>query len=111
MPKFRVYLAASVDGYIAETDGSVAWLDGFGSEDYGYEAFAAGIKTVIMGRTSFDQTVSFDVPWPYAGKRSLVMTHRDPPDIAPDDVSFVSGAAQDIAAGLEDTDSDVWLMG
>ena len=32
MPKFRVYLAASVDGYIAEANGSVAWLDSFGAE-------------------------------------------------------------------------------
>ena len=64
-----------------------------------------------MGRTSFDQTVSFDVPWPYPGKQTLVMTHRDLPAITIDDVSFVSGAAEDIAAGLDDTDGDVWLMG
>ena len=111
MPKFRVYLAASVDGYSADSEGSVAWLDAFGSDDYRYEAFSAGINTVIMGRTPFDQTVSFDVPWPYAEKRSLVMTHRAPPDVSPNDVSFVSGSAEDIAAGLDDTDGDVWLMG
>ena len=54
MPKFRVYLAASVDGYIADADGSVAWLDRFGADDYGYEAFSARINTVVMGRMSFD---------------------------------------------------------
>ena len=96
MPKFRVYLAASVDGYIAEADGSVAaWLDAFGAEgsenakvagdpketeSFGYEAFIATIDTLVMGRTTFDQVLSFDVRWAYAGKHCVVMTHRDTPD-------------------------------
>ena len=81
------------------------------SESYGFETFNATIETVIMGRTSFDQVLSFDVPWPYAGKQSLVMTHRNAPDVAIEDVSFVSGSAEAIAASLGDSSGDVWLMG
>ena len=126
MQKFHVYLAASVDGYIAEADGSVAWLDAFegeGSEDaknlgntsdqnpYGYAPFYETISTLVFGRTTFDQVLSFDVSWPYAGKQTLVMTHRDPPDVSIDGVSFVSRSAEDIAAGLEGSKGDVWLIG
>jgi hypothetical protein len=64
MPKFRVYLAASVDGYIAGAGGSVAWLDAFdgeGSDDaksleetcdqdpYGYELFYENIAAGLEG--------------------------------------------------------------
>jgi dihydrofolate reductase len=126
MKNFSVYLAASVDGYIAEADGSVAWLDAFegeGSEDaknlgntsdqnpYGYAPFYETISTLVFGRTTFDQVLSFDVSWPYAGKQTLVMTHRDPPDVSIDGVSFVSRSAEDIAAGLEGSKGDVWLIG
>jgi dihydrofolate reductase len=111
MPKFRVYIAASVDGYIAEEDGSVSWLDAFDAADYGYNVFSATIATVVMGRTSFDQTLAFGT-WPYAGMRSMVLTHRDPPDVSVPDCSFVSGSEETIASGLDKSGGgDVWVMG
>ena len=111
IPKCRVYIAASVDGFIAEQDGSVSWLDAFHSADYGYEAFSATIGTVVMGRTSFDQTLAFGV-WPYTGKRSVVLTHRVPPAASIPECSFVSGFTKAIASDLEtSSDGDVWVMG
>lgn len=50
-PSFKIYVAVSVDGFIATPDGGVDWLDAFhgGDSDYGYAEFVAGIATV--GRT------------------------------------------------------------
>ncbi len=77
-PSIDVYLAVSLDGYIARDDGAIDWLteipplDG---EDYGYAAFMASIDAVVMGRATWDTVAHFD-PWPYAGKRMVVLTSR-----------------------------------
>ena len=53
--KVRVYIAASLDGYIAHSDGDIDWLDSVArpDEDYGYAAFIETIDTVIMGRKTY----------------------------------------------------------
>lgn len=75
MPQTVVYIATSLDGYIATPDGSVDWLKPFESFDYGYNQFLAAIDRVIMGRKTFDQCLTLG-PWPYEGKVVHVMTHR-----------------------------------
>ena len=79
MTTFLVYIAASVDGFIARPDGSLDWLPGtpdgppMPSEDHGYDAFMARVDTVVMGRGTFDTVRDF-VPWPYLGKRVVVLS-------------------------------------
>ena len=46
-----LYIAASLDGYIARPDGSVDWL--FSDDDYGYQTFFASIDTVLLGRKTY----------------------------------------------------------
>ena len=55
MPEIRGFIAATLDGYIADTDGGMEWLNEFGDSDYGYEDFIAEIDTVVIGRKTFDQ--------------------------------------------------------
>jgi dihydrofolate reductase len=81
------YIAASLDGYIAPANGSVDWLEPFAAVDYGFDAFFADIETLVMGRSTYDQCRGFDV-WPYPGRRTTVLTHRDADPDAPDGVSF-----------------------
>ena len=50
-PQFRLYIAASLDGFIATPDGGVAWLKPFQTDEYDYEAFFDTIGIVILGRT------------------------------------------------------------
>ena len=73
--RIRLYIATSLDGYIATPDGDVAWLEPFHAGDYGYDDFLKGIGTLVMGRTTFDQVLGFGA-WPYAGKRAIVLTSR-----------------------------------
>ena len=48
-------------------------------EHYGYRAFFDSVDTLVIGRSTYDLALTFD-PWPYAGKRCLVLTHspREP---------------------------------
>lgn len=64
----HVFIATSLDGFIARPDGALDWLfaaSGKG-EDHGYDRFMAGVDGVVMGRGSFEAVLGFGVPWPYA---------------------------------------------
>ena len=76
--KCSIFIAASLDGFIARTDGSVDWLDvadHSGGEDHGYKAFVDTVDVLVMGRNSFDKVLTFG-EWPYADQRVAVLTHR-----------------------------------
>jgi dihydrofolate reductase len=111
-PLLRYYVAASVDGFIATPDGGVDWLAPFQEAEVGFEAFMRGIGTVAMGRTTYDQVIGFGGPWPYAGKRAVVLTSRPLGDAPPGVEARAGGAAdlaQDLRAGTQA--GDVWLVG
>ncbi len=65
----KVFIATSLDGYIADKDNKIDWLhqlphpDG---DDFGFDAFIAGIDALLMGRNTFEMVLSFGVEWPYS---------------------------------------------
>jgi dihydrofolate reductase len=69
MNQHHVFIATSLDGYIADADGGVGFLDTFPmpeGDDMGYYAFMAQVDALLMGRKSFETVLSFGVEWPYA---------------------------------------------
>jgi dihydrofolate reductase len=74
-----VFIAISLDGFIARVDGGLDWLSIVEreGEDYGYREFFDGVDALVMGRRTYDTVVGFDV-WPYAGKRCIVLAHAPP---------------------------------
>ncbi len=62
----HVFIAASLDGFIARPDGDIGWLTGRDApdEDHGYDAFIKDIDALIMGRGCYEAVCGFD-PWPY----------------------------------------------
>jgi dihydrofolate reductase len=74
-----VFIATSLDGFIARLDGSIDWLSRVEcpGEDYGYGRFHDSIDTVIVGRKTYQTALGFPA-WPYGGKRCIVLTHQAP---------------------------------
>ena len=72
MRKIRLFIASSLDGYIARASGDVDWL--FTDSDYGYDQFFAQIDTLIMGNKTYQQIVGFG-EYPYKGKESFVFSN------------------------------------
>lgn len=75
MKKVVLYVAASLDGFIARTDGAIDWLplpDAAG-EDYGYGAFLETVETLLLGRKTYEQVLTLG-PWPYADRRCVVFS-------------------------------------
>ena len=120
MPTIILYIAVSLDGYIADAGGGVGWLPsgdgGSGGDDYGYAGFYAGVDAIVMGRRTYEQVRGFDVPWPYVGKPVYVFTNRtaDDGDDAghPPEVRFISCDAAAFARNIADRYAGiVWLVG
>jgi dihydrofolate reductase len=83
--KVSVYIATSLDGFIARKNGDLDWLPPGkeGSEDYGYAEFMSSIDFIVMGRNTFEKVLTFG-GWHY-DKKVIVLTSRDltiPPELA-----------------------------
>ena len=79
--KVSVFVATSIDGFIARKKGELDWLDAANAtvtdgEDCGYHAFMETVDVLAMGRKTFEQVLSFG-EWPY-GQTSVVVLSRDP---------------------------------
>jgi Dihydrofolate reductase len=81
-PKISVFIATSLDGYIAGENDDLGWLDRFNvqhaaiapDDDCGYREFFASIDVLVMGRKTYEKVLTFG-KWPYEGKRVIVLSH------------------------------------
>ncbi|GAA0514042.1 dihydrofolate reductase family protein [Deinococcus depolymerans] len=107
---FRVFIAASLDGFIARPGGELDWLPGASpdgvpapaGEDHGFLAFLSGVQVVVMGRGTFETVRDFR-PWPYAGKTTVVLSRSlGPADLPADrpDLRVHPGPVERLAAEL-----------
>jgi len=83
--KVSVYIAASLDGFIARKNGDLDWLPAGneGGKDFGYAEFMSTIDHVVMGRNTFEKVLTFG-GWFY-DKKVIVLTSKDltiPPELA-----------------------------
>lgn len=76
-----VFIATSLDGFIAREDGSLDWLPADGGEPHGYTEFMDSVDALVIGRKTFEAVLSF-AAWPYGKKPVIVLTSK-PADIVP----------------------------
>jgi len=71
------YVAASLDGYIAKTDGDVSWLDSLGisMDETDYDAFFGTVDALVMGRKTYDFVQNYGT-WPYGDTPTWVCSTR-----------------------------------
>lgn len=74
-----VYIATSLDGFIARENDDIDWLpngeDAESEEDYGYQEFIDSVDALVMGRNTYELALSFD-SWPYGEKPVIVLSSR-----------------------------------
>jgi dihydrofolate reductase len=115
MGHVTLYIATSVDGYVADEDGAVDWLDQFrsdseGSEEAGgYAEFFESVDCLVMGATTYQQVLGFG-EWPYGETPTYVFTHRELSP-ATEAVGFVDGDVAAVIEELERRHDHVWLVG
>lgn len=110
MRKLKLYIAASLDSYIAGPNGEIDWLEVGGDLDYGYQEFNSSIDTTLMGTATYQLTLTFD-DFPYPDTTNYVFTRgMPPPDTAY--VRFISGDIAGFVRSLkEQPGKDIWLIG
>lgn len=79
--KVVLFIAASADGYIADPQGNIDFLNmaDIPGEDFGYASFTSGVDTVIMGRKTFEKVQSLGVAFPHEGKEVLIFSRKKQP--------------------------------
>lgn len=65
----HVFMATSLDGFVARADHNLDWLNAVpppsDGDDMGYAAFTASVDGIVMGRATFETVMGFDIEWPY----------------------------------------------
>lgn len=112
MRKVVFYIATSLDGYIASPDGLVDWLPvPSADEDYGYAEFLTSVDTTLLGRTTYEQVLTFG-EWPYAAQTNYVFTHNPPTEAAHSSVEFVTEEPVEFVGKLrQEEGGTIWLIG
>ena len=103
-----LFIATSLDGYIAGPGGSLDWL--FTDEDYGYDAFIEGVDTLAMGRHTFETVMNFG-EWPYPGLDTWVFSRMQNPPLDPR-VRYTSAAPADwLDSVSREPGKNIWIVG
>ena len=118
MARTQYYVAASLDGFIAEADDGLQWLfdaadDPTTGEDANYNAFYSQVTAIAMGASTYEIIVAHDRPWDYVGRPTWVFTHRELPVPDGADVRFVQGSPQDHIADMRAAagEGSLWVLG
>lgn len=114
MRKIKLYIATSLNGKIAQTDGSIDWLESIPNPDqldYGYSKFYDSVDTTIQGNTTYKQIISWGIDFPYADKKNFVFT-KDQNLKNTKYVKFVSTNHIEFTKELKNQKGkDIWLLG
>ncbi|MBN9483831.1 MAG: dihydrofolate reductase [Bacteroidetes bacterium 43-93] len=88
--KIILFIACSLDGYIAKEDGDISWLDVVGTpgEDYGYSKIVEQTDTFILGRKTYDKVLTFGGTFPHDDRQTYVITRNGRPSV--DNLHFYS---------------------
>ena len=98
--KASVFIATSLDGFIARENGAFDWLPA-DPEPHGYDEFIASVDALVIGRKTFETAAAFD-PWPYGTKPVVVLTSQPSALKAPagSACEFMSGSPREIVDRL-----------
>ena len=103
--ELSVFIATSLDGFIARTNGALDWLQGDSGgsppPDFGYQSFFDSVDGLVMGRRTFEVVRAFP-RWPYGSKPVVVLSSGPitiPAELAKS-VEHARGSPQEIVAGL-----------
>lgn len=115
MRKIKLYIAVSMDGYIADINGELDWLTDYPINkefNYGYDEFYQSVDTVIMGGKTFRDILNMDVIYPYRDKHSYIISRTNGFPTTLKDINFISKDIMDSIFALKSKEGkDIWLVG
>ena len=111
MKKLKLYITASLDGYIAPPDGDLDWLIHYpvpSKEEH--KSFLNSVDTVILGGITYSCMHYMDIIWPYKDYTTYVVTRN--PITEKENVNYITTNVIETIAQLKQKDGkDIWLVG
>ena len=100
--KASVFIAASLDGFIARKNGGLDWLPGDDVEPHGYDEFIATVDAIVMGRATYETVLSFGT-WPFGRLPIVVLSSTLEELNAPEGAvcELMSGTPSEVVQQLE----------
>ncbi|WCL80954.1 dihydrofolate reductase family protein [Saprospira sp. CCB-QB6] len=113
--KIKLYIAQSLDGYIAGPNGELDWLEEVPNpkqEDFGYTAFYESVDLLLFGRKTYEAILSFGIDWPYVGKQSFIFSRSEQLECpTPDSWQLQDIDSVTIASLKQLSQKGIWLVG
>lgn len=114
MARVQYYVAASIDGFIADPEENLAWLTSIegGAEDT-YKQFIGTVGALAIGATTYEWMLEHAGGWPYEDQPAWVFTHRQLEPFEGADVRFVDGSPDQHIEAMREAagERNVWLVG
>ena len=112
MRKVILYIASSLDGYIAKENNDLDWLGIVNDppEDYGYHDFVNTVDTVIMGRKTYDKVLGFGIEFPHKDRKCYVISRTKTGN--DENVTFYNGDIKSLIDDLlQQQGKDIFIDG
>lgn len=111
MKKLILYIAASMDGFIATKHGVLDWLDHeVELGDLHWDHFMRQIDTVLLGRKTYEQILSFG-QWPYHQQQTVVFAHAHPSVQTPNTRHCANDPCEEVRSLKREEGKNIWLVG
>ncbi|MFS0782706.1 dihydrofolate reductase family protein [Bacillus sp. 1P06AnD] len=106
-----LYIGTSIDGYIANEDGTLEWLESTEVEgDNGYNSLLERIDTVVMGKGTYDTIRGFDMDYPYSRYKNYVFSTSS--SGSDEYASFINSDVKTFIKEIKQKPGkDIWLIG
>lgn len=115
MKKIKLYIAASLDSYIARPDGDLDWLLKYPMPtrtEYGYKDLMDSIDMIIMGVKTYRAVLDMDFEWPYSDKTCFIVSHHSINLTPTKDVKFITeNVIETVETLKQQKGKDIWLVG
>jgi dihydrofolate reductase len=115
MAKVKLYIASSLDGYIAAANDNLDWLtqlDNPNNIDHNYAAFMSEIGSTVMGSVTYRTVVEMGIEWPYLGLKNFVWSRNPHYPISTADTKLVTDDIVAFVRTLKSTEEkDIWIIG
>lgn len=115
MTQVQLFIATTIDGFIARENGSLDWLFNLSNPnqiDHGYGDFISGIDTVVMGRKTYDDVLGFGIEWPYNNCTSYVVTNNSNFSVSTGNTFVLNELNKDSVEQLRSKSlANIWVVG
>lgn len=113
--RFILYVAITLDGYLAGVNDDLSFLDRFRetNEDYGFDALMGQVDSLVMGARTYRWEYDHTDRWPHGNKRTWIVSHDEGLPLRPDArTEFFGGSITGLGEQIRESGvSATWIVG